>query len=1045
MTEVLLSARQERRKWDMVRRISIWNVLCALLSFFAPGPLLAEPDLLLPENLKTMGCAAPDTRHMFVRSSQPGNVFYPEDPVDITVKVTRGKRPLRSITLEIIEIATRQNRYLKGHSVMTPPPAVELLGKRAKLDVRVALEDKPGATATIDVKDVPVPKRYGTYVLSVAPNGKNPQFLCTLLRAHRPKKGFDVDAPVFGEGQFLTHDNRKPELIRQRALTLGRLGIKGIRIELGWAESRPGHYDWNRFDPLMNALEEATIKALVTMGGHPYWTMPLGQPTPACIPQKPDHSCVPRHYQAFGRWIYAFCDRYWKDGRGALWAIEHWNEPWEGISISGWESDSNHYRALMRQIATNARRVSRRILVAAACSIMNTEDKFLVGENREELARLIDLFTDHYVPPRTSYGPMVAKYWGKQSTDTETWIAATEVLLPQIVCQFLACGQDRMTPWHPAMTYFSAPGSPMKFQMPNPVALASNVFNVLVTGRKFERLLFREHLPWAFQFGRGRDAVVVFFGRLYAPHGGNIKDVLWWQLQLQEGGTITIDNSDGRLEFYDIAGNREFEGQEQITLPMDHLAHYIRSPTGGVRLIRRRLEAAKIAGVRPIEIIARDLTTPVDSPGAAVSVAVHNLLNRPVKGTLTVTPPSGIKLKSHSAPVELDAGKAADLKLEIARGRPAPTNAYLFRYAFKSDAGDAELKETLHVLLARKGTKKVDGNLGDWAGDLGVLLHAKLQKADPTERAWLPFQKFRDAEPDGSFAEVKLAWDERFLYIAARVNDPTDYEGHQRLETWDQDQYFRSAKDDKVCESLRPFEKFVTANMRDKKVAEKMKADPQWPAYQKFLEQHPEPKDAVRTNAARVYFEAKRRNPKATFADATYVYRKVPWGEHPWAGDTLQLAFDVLPDYYFRMKPDTDRVPYGFHAMPDTDYEYAAYACRDGRSELWRILAPGVPRGHYYPRQPRARFDQGTVPGGQHVVRRQGRVTTYELAIPWAELRRWRPRAGQTFGFIFRVNNNKGPALVFGGDKSATKTNGLSLHPYWQANPSCGVRWALED
>jgi len=49
-----------------------------------------QPDLLLPANLQTMGCAAADTKLMFVRSSQPGNVFYPGDSVDVTVKVTRA-------------------------------------------------------------------------------------------------------------------------------------------------------------------------------------------------------------------------------------------------------------------------------------------------------------------------------------------------------------------------------------------------------------------------------------------------------------------------------------------------------------------------------------------------------------------------------------------------------------------------------------------------------------------------------------------------------------------------------------------------------------------------------------------------------------------------------------------------------------------------------------------------------------------------------------------------------------------------------------------
>jgi len=1007
----------------------------------------AAPDLLLPGNLKILGCSAPDTKHMFVRSSQPGNVFYPGDAVDLTIKVTRDAEPLRSVTLEVIEIAMRQDKYHEGWSVMSAPVAVQNLGSRGKVEVPVTIEDKPGATAEIEAQRLPVPNRYGSYLVTLAPNGRQPQFLCTLLRAHRPKEGFDVSAPVFGEGQFMTHDNGKPEMVRQRAQTLGRLGIKGVRIELGWSQDENGPYRWERFDSYMNSLKEAKVKTLVTMGGHPGWTMPFGQPTPACSQEdKPDHSCMPKYYDAFGRFIRAFCQRYWDGGNGSLWAIEHWNEPWEGISISGWESDSNHYRALMKQIADNCRAVDPRIRTAAACSMTNTGDKFLVGENRAEMIKLVDVFTDHYVPPRTCYGPMVAKHWGKENTDTESWIASNELLLPQVMCQFLASGQDRVTPWHPAMTYFSVPGSPMTFQMPNPVALATNVFNVFCTGKPFQRLLFLDHLPWAFQFGTGSEAAVVLLPRVMPFFGQGREDVLWWQFNVDEGGQLAIDNADSAIEFFDVAGNREFEGQKQVKVPMDYLAHYLRAPRGGVDLIAKRLAAARFEGVRPVEIIARDLTSPVDARGASVRVTLHNLMNRPVEGTLSLVAPDGMTLKEPRQTVSLAPGRSKDLEFLIAAARPSPANAYPMSYGFQSDAGRAAWKETLHVVCARKGTKQIDGDLADWDKDLGVPVQAAKQKVDPTSQAWLPFAGFQDAQPDGSFAEVKLAWDEQFLYVGARVNDPTDSPGHQRLETRDENQYFRSAKDDAICESLRPYEKLLRFHPRNPKEMEQARKAPQWAEFQKVLDRDPEAMEAWKSRAAAVYFEAKRRNPKASYADATHVYKKVPWTEFPWSGDTLQFAFDALPGYvHHDMKTDEDRVPVGFHSMPDVDYEFAAYQCTDGKSELWRLLAPGIPRGHYYPRQPRAKFDQGPVREGKHVVRRQGMVTTYELAIPWSELKQWLPRAGQLFGFTFRVNNNKGPALLFGAGKSTVKSNGLSLHPYWEGKPGCGVQWTLGE
>ena len=135
----------------------------------------------------------------------------------------------------------------------------------------------------------------------------------------------------------------------------------------------------------------------------------------------------------------------------------------------------------------------------------------------------------------------------------------------------------------------------------------------------------------------------------------------------------------------------------------------------------------------------------------------------------------------------------------------------------------------------------------------------------------------------------------------------------------------------------------------------------------------------------------------------------------------------------------------GFHAVPDTDYEYALYATTDGNSELWRMLAPGVPRIHDWPRQPRGRRTTGPVAGAKHVVKREGNVYIYEAAIPREELGDLKLEAGTTVGIVLRAGNNDGPNVDFGADKAVTKTNGLSLHPYWERKPSAGARWTLVD
>jgi len=59
--------------------------------------------------------------------------------------------------------------------------------------------------------------------------------------------------------------------------------------------------------------------------------------------------------------------------------MELWNEPWEGISISGWGADIPRFRELYEQMALgieDARRSSGvKVLIGGACSSTNTRDK----------------------------------------------------------------------------------------------------------------------------------------------------------------------------------------------------------------------------------------------------------------------------------------------------------------------------------------------------------------------------------------------------------------------------------------------------------------------------------------------------------------------------------------------------------------------------------------------------------------------------------------------------------------------------------------------
>ncbi|MGA1238119.1 MAG: hypothetical protein ACO34E_14800 [Limisphaerales bacterium] len=204
-------------------------------------------------------------------------------------------------------------------------------------------------------------------------------------------------------------------------------------------------------------------------------------------------------------------------------------------------------------------------------------------------------------------------------------------------------------------------------------------------------------------------------------------------------------------------------------------------------------------------------------------------------------------------------------------------------------------------------------------------------------------------------------------------------------------------------------------------------------------------RELVVSGAAKWFFKVRAEDPSVSFGKVSHVYRKVPGGARPYAGDSLQIGLDVIPGYaHHRMRPDTDRVPEGFHAFPDTDYEYCLYACEDGGTEVWRCSAPGIPRSPWVPRQPAVLQDQGPAVGADCIVVLSARQLVYEAFIPWTQLEGWEPGVGAQLGLAVRFNDDGGNGVELGQGKAGAKLNSLSLHPHDGASSSCLV-WVLSE
>jgi hypothetical protein len=185
-----------------------------------------------------------------------------------------------------------------------------------------------------------------------------------------------------------------------------------------------------------------------------------------------------------------------------------------------------------------------------------------------------------------------------------------------------------------------------------------------------------------------------------------------------------------------------------------------------------------------------------------------------------------------------------------------------------------------------------------------------------------------------------------------------------------------------------------------------------------------------------------------------YTYREDPtlpasWGAKPF--DNVQIAFNVIPE-----DDVADKGAYSFPkgTMPhyssyrDTDYEYALNTVSPkygGGTEIWRLQVPGMPRKHFYPRQPKSPFD-GPVKNGKLVTRREGNTRIVECSLPWSEIP-WVKRRldeGKTIKFTYRVNDGKGPSYELAANRSVSDNLGLTFHVDWEKHWSNELEFGWE-
>lgn len=927
-------------------------------------------------------------------------------------------------------------------------PHVYRLGVAGKVPVTVSLP--PHGTAKLQVQPQ-IPETFGGYVLVFDFGEAGRAFGAALVRVPRPDEGA-VFLPTFALDMPWPH-----EMSEAVMATFYKLGIKGCRLGIGYVPTT-----WQRFEEQLRQFDEwlgwarkydITVMLTIGEGGAP---MPLGRPRPhlndrdEMLDTKSDYAWLPEYDEDFQKWTQAVVERYgWP--RGMVNAVELWNEPWEGLSISGWGADMPRYRELYTRMAMGVEgaraKAGVRVLIGGACSSSNTRDK-LFCDGTDTFLKWLDFVSIHYQP--LAADPALVPEWRNRESpygtvqvwDTESWVANSEDRVAAVIASMRAQGQQRT-----AGVYHGNVYTPVVLQDSPRVgitqvwspAAAVAACQKFIGQRAFREILFKNGLPWIFVFDGLRnkdDGTVVVVGDLrgvYDPDSilfrnvlglSNRQEVKRVQEQLQSVAptdterrsrlkeairrAMVLRNArmilpDPQREFltFDHYGNPLPARANQIVIPLDGRGYYLRTTgrPGSFRRLLASLRQARIEGIEPVEIVLRDFLAPLrEQP--ALRITVTNVLNRPVRGTLWVNL-TGAQLERKAIPLSLKPHETRQMSLKVRQASPSPMNLYPCTVRFEAGSdGMAEHQETLRVNLIARKTIQVDGDLQDWADVLPQFLQGEGIGVSSTEQAYQPFKPLPQSQGE-QFAVLYFACDAENFYLAAKIADPTPYEGNVRFDTRDDDAYYYPP----VCYEVKP-----DPDNPDRVIRRELR----WP-------------------------EGVRR----------FSYRKEPDLPSGNGTDNVQIAFNVLPQ---ERKPLLSHPPGTmprFMVYADTDYEFALNQVAPrygGGTEIWCLQRPGMVRKHFYPRQPKAPNDGGAVKDGKLVIWRDETTRYVEAAIPWSHMPEVRDAlvGGRPVKLSVRVNHNVGEAIELAAGRSVSKINFWAFHNDWATHWANEVEFVME-
>jgi hypothetical protein len=986
-----------------------------------------------------------------------------------------------------------------------------------------------------------VGSRYGGYAIVMDFGDQGRLWGTTVARTVAPKNE-RVFIPRYAMDMPWPH-----EMSEQVMRTFSDLGVRGCRMGIDYVPTTHPNYAAKMAEMQRNMdwCQRNNITVMLTIGAGDA-EQPLGRGRPWLMPDgtliegvKEDLAWLPKYDEDFRKWTAEVARRFgWP--KGPLNAVELWNEPWEGVSISGWGADTPRYRELYRQMGLGVMDARKdhgvKVLIGGASSSSNTLDKLFPTES-EEFLPMLDFVSIHYQEMSASPAliPMFTdrkgEYGPVQTWDTESWVANSDDRVAAVVASMRAQGQDRAMGTYKGNVYSPRVDRIDDAWIPSvdvwSAAAAVAATSRYIGQRAFTGLVFRNGLPWVFGFADEKDpddatfVVVGDLGRIYNRNRTLFRTV---QASLGKGGTLRLPRSADYL-LLDYAGNEVPVRGRDMVVPLDGNGYLLRAsgrPGSGARL-RRAIAQGRIDGYMPVEILPSDFT---DVSKPILRARLTNVLNRAVTGRLFARV-NGVA--ASTVPIQLAANETREVQLPIAV-RPNAINLLPSVVTFATAAdGMSRVQENLRFNVIAARTIEVDGKLDDWPGALPQTIEGEGIRASMTEEAYLPFRNLNRSGGQ-TFSTAYVAADAEGFYFGARIEDPTPYEGNIRFATRDDDSYFYPPVAYMVDRGSTPFSvrwtgeavapatgeyeiiagsddglrlywndqliidswthrgptddrKYVNLRQGERvrirldyfqggggaEVRLRWAAPGRAPALIEadggFRAEYFDGTDLNRPRGeARdpvidfrlgdsfpnpTVYKAERKPMEWPAGVRRFSYRRDPDLPSGNGTDNVQIAFNVLPDAEkpWRMMPPLTMPKWMIY--PCTDYEFAFNQVapeHGGGTETWCLLRPGMPRKHFYPRQPKAKNEGGPVEGAKLAMRREGNVRFVEAFLPWSAIPhvRDRLRAGQTVKFSYRVNDNDGPAYELAQGRGVSKDNPYAFHNDWATHWANELEFAIE-